>query len=79
MNSGLTATSGTDDLASVADGVDGVLDAADVLVHRGKACDELGVEVGARASREVIENYGQLRGLRDAPKYSSAAASLGPK
>ena len=65
---GVNGTRGTDDLARVADGVDGVLDAADVLVRRGKARDKLGVEVGARASREVIEDHGQIRGLRDTPE-----------
>ena len=56
-------TNGSDDLPGVADGVDGVFDADDVLVLRCEIRHQLGCEVVARPGWEVVQNDRQRRCL----------------
>ena len=51
---GVDLADGTDDLARVADGVDRVLDAADIRMGGGEPGHELGRQVGAGTRRKVV-------------------------
>ena len=54
----------------MADGIHGVLDAADVGVLRRQTRHQLGAKIGTRARREIVEDHGQLRHLGDTAKVN---------
>ena len=67
---GVHGASGTNNLARMADGIHGVLDAADVGVLRRQTRHQLGAKIGTRTRREIVENHGQLRHLGDTAKVN---------